>query len=87
MFGGLAFLSGGKMLCSVKETELLVRVGAQGHEQAVARPRVRAMMKGGKPAVGYVYVRKEALAGDAALREWVEIGLAEAKAASGGARR
>jgi hypothetical protein len=71
MFGGLAFLLGGKMFCGVLGDELLARVGPAAHAAALARPHVRVMDFTGKPMTGYVFVGPRALGG-AALRRWVD---------------
>jgi TfoX/Sxy family transcriptional regulator of competence genes len=54
MFGGLAFLLRGNMLCGVIDQDLLVRVGADAYEQALARPHAREMDFTGRPLKGVV---------------------------------
>lgn len=39
MFGGIVFLLDGKMVCGVTDRDLMVRVGPEGYEAALARPR------------------------------------------------
>jgi TfoX/Sxy family transcriptional regulator of competence genes len=41
MFGGLAFLLGGKMFCGIVKDDLVVRVGPERYEEALGRPHVR----------------------------------------------
>ncbi|MBW3669776.1 MAG: TfoX/Sxy family protein, partial [Actinobacteria bacterium] len=43
MFGGLAFMLGGNMCCGIVGDELMVRVGPDGYEAALARPHAREM--------------------------------------------
>ncbi len=43
MFGGLSFLLGGTVACGVLGEELVVRVGPDAHEEALARPHARPM--------------------------------------------
>ena len=38
MFGGIAFLLDGKMFCGVVNRDLLVRVGPEAYQGALARP-------------------------------------------------
>jgi len=72
MFGGLAFLLGGKMFCGVTGQELMARVGPDAHDAAMARPHVRVMDFTGRPMRGYVFVGAAALASKASLGRWVE---------------
>ena len=56
MFGGVAFLLDGKMFVGIVKDELMVRVGPEAWERALAEPRVRPMDFTGRPMVGYVFV-------------------------------
>jgi TfoX/Sxy family transcriptional regulator of competence genes len=76
MFGGLAFLLDGKMFVGIANDELMVRVGPEHHEEALAQPHVRPMDFTGRPMKGYVFVAPAALRADDALAEWVERGRA-----------
>ena len=92
MFGGLAFLVGGHMCVGILQDRLMVRVGAEAYEQALRDRHAREMDFTGKPLKGFVYVLPAGLASDAALRKWVDRGLALAASlppkppGSGGAR-
>ncbi len=59
MFGGLAFLLRGNMCCGVVGDELMVRVGAESYEEALAHPYAREMDFTGTPMKGFVYVACE----------------------------
>jgi TfoX/Sxy family transcriptional regulator of competence genes len=74
MFGGLSFLLGGNVACGVLGEELVVRVGPDAHEEALARPPARPMDFTGRPMAGWVYVAAAGVADEEALREWVEAG-------------
>ena len=74
MFGGLSFLIGGNVACGVLADELVVRVGPEANDEALARPHARPMDFTGRPMAGWVYVAAEGVAGDEALREWVQAG-------------
>jgi TfoX/Sxy family transcriptional regulator of competence genes len=80
MFGGLAFMLRGNMCCGVVGDELVVRVGPQGHTDALAAPHVRPMDFTGRPMTGMVYVGRDGVAADGDLRGWVERGAAHARA-------
>jgi TfoX/Sxy family transcriptional regulator of competence genes len=74
MFGGLAFLQGGRMFCGIAKDELMVRVGPDGYEAALEKPHVRPMDFTGRPMKGYVFVEPAGSRTDAALRTWVNLG-------------
>jgi TfoX/Sxy family transcriptional regulator of competence genes len=74
MFGGLAFLLRGNMCVGVVADELMVRVGPDAHQAALAEPHARPMDFTGRPMKGFVYVAAEGFESDADLRDWVERG-------------
>lgn len=76
MFGGVAFLVDGKMFIGVNGTDLMVRVGPEGYDAALARPHVRPMDFTGKPLTGYVYVGAPGSKTTAAVRTWASKALA-----------
>lgn len=76
MFGGLCFLIGGNMTCGVVGDELMVRVGPEAYEDALAQPHAREMDFTGRPMKGMVYVAADALDDDDVLAGWVERGAA-----------
>ena len=77
MFGGLCFTVNGNMCCAVSgKGGLLVRVGADAQERALAAPHVRPMIMAGRPASGFVRVDPDGYRTDAALNKWIERGLA-----------
>jgi len=71
MFGGLTFMVAGRMACGVVHDDLMVRVGPDGHDEAIAQPHARPMDFIGKPMRGMVYVAPAAVASDDDLRRWV----------------
>jgi TfoX/Sxy family transcriptional regulator of competence genes len=73
MFGGLAFLRGGRMFCGISKDDLMVRVGPEGYEAALEKPHVRPMDFTGRAMKGYVYVAPGGRRTDAALRAWVNL--------------
>jgi TfoX/Sxy family transcriptional regulator of competence genes len=72
MFGGIAFMIAGRMACGVIRDDLMVKVGAEGHDDALAQPHTRPMDFTGKPMRGIVYVAPAATAAEADLRGWIE---------------
>jgi TfoX/Sxy family transcriptional regulator of competence genes len=75
MFGGLAFLVHGHMCVGIVDRELMVRVGPDAYESALAEAHARPMDFTGKPLRGMVYVGTSGLRTEAGLRAWVDRGL------------
>ena len=82
MFGGLAFLIEGRMCCGAVGPDLMARVGAEAHEEAVREAHVRRMDFTGKPLRGFVYVSADGIRTAAALRTWIASGRRVAEAAA-----
>jgi TfoX/Sxy family transcriptional regulator of competence genes len=76
MFGGLAFMVRGNMCCGVHSEDLILRLSAEGGEDALAQPHVRPMDLTGRPMKGFVFVSSEGVRAESALRDWVERALA-----------
>lgn len=75
MFGALAWMVGGNMACGVRHDELLVRLGREGAERALAEPHVRQFASAdGRSMTGFVVVAPEGVADDGALAGWVDAG-------------
>ncbi len=79
MFGGIGFMVNGNMCCGVAKDDLMVRVGPDGHEDALAQPYARPMDLTGRPMKGFVFVSLEGVREETALKEWVNRGVAFAK--------
>jgi len=75
MVGGLSFLVNGNMCCGITGTALMVRVGAEGREQALREPYVRPMLFVGRALSGFIRIDREGYAADDALASWVQRGL------------
>lgn len=71
MFGGLAFMLHGHMCCGIVGQDLMVRVGPDRHERALARPHSRPMDFTGRPMNGMVFVGPEGTRTEASLRAWI----------------
>jgi TfoX/Sxy family transcriptional regulator of competence genes len=87
MFGGIAFLLDGKMCVGVLNDELVVRSGPDRHAEALERAHARPMDFTGRPMSGMVYVGAAGVTRGAALKNWVEMGLAAARSATPSNRR
>ena len=74
MFGGIAFMLNGNMCFGVTNDDLMVRVGADGLEDALAQPPARPMDFTGRPMKGFVFVDAGAV-GDRVLRQWIQRGV------------
>lgn len=72
MFGGITFMVAGRMACGVVHDDLMVRVGRDGHDDAIAAPHARSMDFTGRPMRGMVYVAPAGVATDDDLRSWVD---------------
>lgn len=70
MFGGIAFMVNGNMVCGVVGDDLMLRIGADAADEALDRPHVRPMDFTGRPMTGMVYVEPDGVRG-VALRNWV----------------
>jgi TfoX/Sxy family transcriptional regulator of competence genes len=74
MFGGIAFMLRGNMACGVIDDDLIVRVGPDEYERALAEGHTREFDFTGRPSKGIVVVSAEGVATDEALSEWVDAG-------------
>ena len=74
MFGGLCFLLNGNMCCGVERDRLVVRVGPNQYERALAKPHARPMDFTGRPLTGFVYVDARGCRSAAALKSWLMLG-------------
>jgi TfoX/Sxy family transcriptional regulator of competence genes len=72
MFGGIAFLLHGNMLVGVWQDSLIVRLGFEQGDQALAEPHVRAFDVTGRPMKGWVMVEPDGIDHDGQLCQWIE---------------
>jgi hypothetical protein len=75
MFGGLAFMLHGHMVCGIIGDELMARVGPDAYPEALALPFAREMDITGRPMKGFVIVGTDGFAEDSDLATWVGRGL------------
>ena len=80
MFGGLAFLLHGNMAVGVMSGgELMVRVGPDATDDALARPHTRRFDMTGRPMKGWILVDREGVQTEDELSGWVDRGVAFAR--------
>src|ERR1700730_1943109 len=75
MVGGLSFMVAGSMCCGVTGSALMVRVGAEARDRALAEPHVRPMEFAGRPLAAFVCVDPPGFRTDATLRVWIQRGV------------
>lgn len=76
MFGGIAFMVDGNMAVGVSGDELMVRVGKEAHDEAVALPGARTFDMSARPMKGWISVAPEGFADDEAFDAWIDRGVA-----------
>jgi TfoX/Sxy family transcriptional regulator of competence genes len=73
MFGGVGFMLNGNMVAAASAKRgLLLRVGKDAQDQALARPGTRPMEMKGRRLDGYLYV-DPAVLDDVAFRDWLRL--------------
>jgi len=75
MFGGVGFMLQGNMACGILNDDLIVRVGPDQYEEALAAPHARPFDITGRPMTGWVMVGPAGYAEDEELEHWVRQGL------------
>jgi TfoX/Sxy family transcriptional regulator of competence genes len=75
MFGGIAFMLHGNMAVGVTGEDLMVRVGPDGYDDALAHPNVSPFDMTGRPMRGWVVVAGSAIKSGKELADWVERGV------------
>ncbi len=75
MFGGIAFMVHGNMSVGVAGDELMVRVGKENDEAALAEPHVRPFDLSGRPMAGWVLVGADGTTADKDLASWIDTGV------------
>lgn len=76
MFGGICFTLNGNMLVgTMKNGELMARVGDEQEAEALAKPGARRMNFTGREMKGFIMVAADEL-NDQALREWISMATA-----------
>jgi TfoX/Sxy family transcriptional regulator of competence genes len=79
MFGGLAFLLDGNMAVGISGDDLMVRVGSDATDDALARPHTRPFDMTGRPMRGWILVAPEGATDEKELAAWIARGVAFAR--------
>lgn len=74
MFGGVCHLLNGNMFCGVYKDFLILRLGEEGGNKALALPHVRPFDITGKPMKGWVMVEQDGFQPDHYLTSWLNQG-------------
>ena len=75
MFGGLGFMLHGNIAVGISSgSELMVRVGPDGTDDALAKPHTRIFDMTGRPMKGWILVAEEGLKTRRDLSAWVKRG-------------
>ncbi len=76
MMGGLSFMVGGNMACSVSgRGGMLIRVGPDAMDDAAREPHAQLAKMGAMVMTGFIRVDPEGYRTDAGLKKWVERGV------------
>jgi hypothetical protein len=73
MFGGLVFMIDGNMCCGVRNRELMLRLGPEEADAALARPHTRTVDPTGRRMRTLIFVEEQGIDLDRDLEEWSEI--------------
>jgi hypothetical protein len=77
MMGGLCFMLKGAICCTVSgRGGIMVRVGPDVYQAMLAEPHVEPVEMRGRPMTGFVRVRPEGYRTPAALKMWIDRGVA-----------
>jgi len=76
MFGGVGFLIRGNMACGINKGRLIVRVGQENDEKALAKPYTRPFDFSGKPMAGWVMVDPGGYDSGEELKNWIKLAVA-----------
>lgn len=71
MFGGVCHLLKGNMFCGVYRDFLILRLGKENGEKALALPHVKPFDITGKPMKGWVMVGQAGFRADHDLESWL----------------
>lgn len=75
MFGGVGFMLRGNMACGVNKDDLIVRVGPDRYDEALAQPNSGPFDFTGRPMRGWVTVAPGGYESDHDLASWVQQGV------------
>ena len=71
MFGGVGYMLFGNMVVGVLDNDMIVRVGLDTYESALAEPHTKQFTSRGSPMKGWVMVDNSGLESDDDLQKWI----------------
>jgi TfoX/Sxy family transcriptional regulator of competence genes len=74
MFGGVGFMVNGNLFAAASRRGLLLRVGEERQDEALAQPGMRSMEMRGRRMEGYVYADPPPRSGQA-IKAWLNLAL------------
>jgi TfoX/Sxy family transcriptional regulator of competence genes len=75
MFGGVGYMVQGNMACGILRDQLIVRVGPERYQEALAQPHAGLFDTTGRPMKGWVMVSAGGYESDDDLNDWIQQGL------------
>ncbi|SMR71903.1 TfoX N-terminal domain-containing protein [Aliiroseovarius halocynthiae] len=75
MFGGIAFMLNGNMLCGVHKNGAMYRVGKTHEAKALSLPGARKMDFTGRPMGGFIDAGEEAMSDDGTRAELLRLSI------------
>ncbi|MEY4729706.1 MAG: hypothetical protein RL020_864 [Pseudomonadota bacterium] len=73
MFGGIAYMLRGNMLCGILGEVLMARVGPEQYAAALKKPHTHDKAGNMRPMKGFVYIDAVGIESDKALKSWVSL--------------
>lgn len=75
MFGGLAFMVGGKMCLTAGKDRIMCRIDPGIHEESVQKEGCRTVIMRGREYKGWIYVNQDSLKTETAFNHWINLAL------------
>lgn len=75
MFGGVGYLIQGNMACGVNGNNLIVRIGPERTQEALAKAHTKLFDMTGRPMTGWIVVEPEGISQETELERWVAQGV------------
>lgn len=75
MFGGVAIMLNGNLACGILNDDLIVRVGPDNYETALAKPGTREFDITGRSMKGWVMVGPDGVEADTDVAAWIDLGI------------
>jgi TfoX/Sxy family transcriptional regulator of competence genes len=75
MFGGVGFLLNGNMCVGAWKEYLILRVGPDNYDEALAQPNVKEFDITGRAMKGWVMVAPEGMQSDGEMIDWIRMSI------------